>query len=143
MRAIFLILAAAGLLTGCADIEVQPATSGSDRIKFVYIQQNPSADQQAPDLESAIENGFQRHGIGTKPIDGPPPSDNDYYVTYTATGGWDLKPFLKAADVRLKRGFKQVGYAHFQAGGGLSVTKFAATRDKMVPVMDQLLAGFH
>ena len=137
-----ILLTAALLLAGCADVEVQPVSSGVP-IKVVYIERNPAADDIAPDLESAIENGLQRHGIGTKVIAGEPPSENDYSLTYAATGGWDLKPFTKTAELRLKRGPKQVGYASYVSGGGLSTTKFESAREKIDPLMDQLLAGFH
>ena len=112
-------------------------------IKLVYIVGNPEADQIAPELEGAIENGLAKHGIGTRLVANPPSNDADYYLTYLVVGGWDLKPFLKTADIHLKHGPKQVGFAHFQAGGGLSTAKFNSTPDKIAPLMDELLAGFH
>jgi hypothetical protein len=137
-----IVFAVSFFLTGCADVAVQPVASGTP-IKLVYIQRNPAADDIAPDLESAIENGLQRHGIGTKVIDGEPPSENDYWLTYADTGGWDLKPFTKTAELRLKRGAKQVGYVDYISGGGLSTTKFESAREKIDPLMDQLLASIH
>lgn len=130
------------LLAGCAATDVQPVAATTP-IKVVYIQRNAAADDIAPDLESAIENGFQRHNIGTKVIAGEPPSESDYFLTYAATSGWDLKPFTKTAELRLKRGVKQVGYARYESGGGLSVTKFASAREKIDPLLDQLLVGIH
>ncbi len=141
MKRCFFLFAAC-LLAGCNSIDVQPISSTVGPIKVVYIVANPSADQIAPELEGAIENGFARHGIGTRLVQTPPAGDGDYYLTYLAIGGWDLKPFLKTAEVHLKRGPRQVGEAHFQAGGGLSTSKFDSVRDKINPLMDQLLAGF-
>jgi hypothetical protein len=137
----FLPIAAASLLAACATVDVQPL-SPADRPKVVYIEHNAAADDIAPDLESAIENGFQRHGIGTKEIDGEPPSPTDYALTYAATGGWDLKPYVKTAELRLKRGFKQVGFASYISGPSLNTTKFESAHDKVDPLLDQLLAGF-
>ena len=133
----------AGLLAGCTTVEVQPVTvSAASPLRVVYIQRSAPADDVAPDLAGVIENGFQRHGIGTKVITGEPPRADDYVVTYAATGGWDLKPYVKTAEVRLKRGFKQVGYARYENAGGLNTSKFASTRAKVDPLLEQLLAGF-
>ncbi len=139
----FVLSLAAVMLAGCAGtVDVQPVAAGTP-LKLVYIQRNPAADEIAPDLESAIENGFQRHGVGTKIIAGEPPNGSGYLLTYAATGGWDLKPFTKTAELRLKQGVKQVGYARYDSAGGFSTTKFSSARSKMNPLLDQLLAGLH
>ena len=140
-RAVLLVIV--GLLAGCNSMDVQPVSPSAGPVKLVYVVANPQADQIAPELEGAIENGLQRHGIGTRLVQVPPPGDNDCYLTYLAIGGWDLKPFLKTAEVHLKRGPKQIGFAHFQSGGGLSTSKFDSTPEKIAPMMDQLLAGVH
>lgn len=117
-------------------------SSARGAIKLVYIVDNPEADQIAPELEGAIENGLARHGIGSRRVASAPPNDTDYYLTYLAVSGWDLKPFLKTAEIHLKHGPRQVGFARFQAGGGLSTAKFKSTPDKIATLMDELLAGF-
>ncbi len=133
------------LLAGCASatVDVQPVSAGTSPLRVVYIQRNAQADEVAPDLASAIEDGFQRHHIGTKVITGEPPRADDYLLTYSAAGGWDLKPYLKTAEVRLKRGFNQVGLARYQTPGGFDPDKFASTRAKVDPLLEQLLASFH
>ena len=123
-------------------MDVQPVSSSAGPIKTVYIIGNPTADQVAPELEGAIESGLARHGIGSRVVANVPPNDADYYLTYIAIGGWDLKPFLKTAEIHLKRGPRQVGEAQFQAGGGLSTSKFDSVRDKINPLMDQLLTNY-
>lgn len=136
--------ALACLLAGCTTVEVQPVSaSAGSSLKVVYIQRNPQADEIAPDLESAIENGFQRHNIGTRVVAAEPPGDSVYVLTYAATGGWDLKPYTKSVELRLKRGAKQVGYARTENSGGLNTSKFASARAKVDPLLEQLLAGFH
>ena len=132
------------LLPGCTTVEVQPVSaSAGSSLKVVYIQRNAQADEIAPDLASAIENGFQRHHIGTRVVNAEPPGESVYVLTYAATGGWDLKPFMKTAEVRLKRGATQVGYARYENAGGLNTSKFAPARTKVDPLLEQLLAGFH
>ena len=131
------------LLTGCAGtVDVQPVAAGTP-LKVVYIQRNPAADEIAPDLESAIDSGLQRHGIGTKVIAGEPPTDSDFLLTYSAVGGWDMKPYTKTAEVRLKRGTRQVGYARYDSAGGMNTSKFGSARAKIDPLLDQLLAAYH
>lgn len=73
--------------------EVQPVAASSTRggnqppLRVVYIQRNAQADDTAPDLASAIENGFQCHHIGTRVVTSEPADDNAYVLTYVATGG--------------------------------------------------------
>ena len=142
MKRSLIFLGTACLLASCNSLDVQPVAYTGGNIRVVYVVANPQADQIAPELEGAIENGLQRHGIGTRLVQAQPANDGDYYLTYLAVGGWDLKPFLKTAELHLKRGPKQVGYAHFQAGGGLSTAKFGSTQDKIDPLMDSLLSGY-
>lgn len=131
------------LLTGCADVAVQLVAANSGPIRTVYILRSPAADQTAPELESVIEGGLQRHGIGTHLVDVLPLGDNDYCLTYIATGGHDLRDFMKNAEIRLKRGSRQVGFVSYVSGGGLSTSKFDSVHDKIDPLMDQLLAAQH
>ena len=143
MKRSLILLSAACLLAGCNSLDVQPVSASGGTIKLVYIVGNPEADQIAPELEGAIENGLAKHGIGSRRVASAPSNDTDYYLTYLAVSGWDLKPFLKTAEIHLKHGPRQVGFAHFQAGGGLSTAKFDSTPEKIAPLMDELLAGFH
>ena len=143
MKRTFILLAVAGLLAGCAEVAVQPVAVNTAPIRTVYILRSPVADEVAPELESVIESGLQRHGIGTRLVDVLPMGEGDYCLTYIATGGWDLKTFMKNAEIRLRRGSRQVGFASYVSGGGLSTSKFGSVHDKIDPLMDQLLANQH
>lgn len=136
-----LLSASCLLFAGCADVNVQPVTAAAGTIRTVYILRNPTADETAPELEGAIEDGLQRHGISARLVDVLPLEENDYCLTYVATGGWDLAKFMKNAEIRLKRGGRQVGSASYVSGGGLSTSKFGSVHDKIDPLMDQLLSG--
>ena len=48
---------------------------------------------------------------------------------------------MKNAEIRLKRGARQIGFVSYVSGGGLSTSKFDSVHDKIDPQMDQLLAG--
>ena len=116
---LILLLTIAGILAGCADVAVTPVAATTGSIRTVYILRNPTSDQNAPELESVIKGALQRHGIGTRLVDTLPLGDNDYCLTYVATEGWDLKSFMKNAEIRLKKGAKQVGFVSYVSGGGL------------------------
>jgi hypothetical protein len=127
-------------LGGCTSIQVRPVDASKHPIKIVYVQQNPKV--KVEDLLRVVEDGFQRHGIGTKIATGEPPADSDYLLTYTATRSWDGVPWLKHVELRLKRGAMQVGSATYHHRGWFGVNKYAGTRTKLNPVIDEMLADF-
>ena len=134
------ILAVTALICGCTSVKVQPVEASKNPIKLVYIKQNPKVEVE--DFVSVIEVAFQRHGIETKVITGEPPSDSDYVLTYATQCSWDFTPYLKHADLYLKRGTKLVGDASYHHRGGFGLNKWASTDSKMTPVVNELLAGF-
>ena len=125
---------------GCTSVKVQRVEASKYPIKLVYIKQNQKVEVE--DFVSVIEVAFQRHGIETKVISGEPPSDSDYVLTYSITRSWDLAPYLKHANLYLKRGTKLVGDGSYHHRGGFGLNKWASTESKMTPVVDELLAGF-
>jgi hypothetical protein len=54
-----------------------------------------------------------------------------------------MKPYLSHAELRLLRAGTEIASAeyHLRAKGGFSVTKWAGTRSKMDPVIDELLGN--
>ncbi len=134
------VLALIALTCGCTSVKVQPVEAGKYPIKMVYIKQNPKVEVE--DFVSVIEVAFQRHGIETKVITGEPPSDSDYVLTYATQCSWDFTPYLKHADLYLKRGTKLVGDASYHHRGGFGLNKWASTDSKMTPVVNELLSGF-
>lgn len=54
-----------------------------------------------------------------------------------------MKPYLSHAELQLHRAGQQVASAeyHLRGKGGFSLTKWAGTKSKMDPVIDELLAG--
>ncbi len=127
-------------LSACTNINVQRVASGEKQIKLIYILENHSAPNS--EVLHVLENGIRRHGIEATVIQTLPPSPNDFLLTYTARNGWDLAPFLKHAELRLKRGGKVIGSATYHHHGGLDFGKFASEATKLDPVIDQLFAGY-
>jgi hypothetical protein len=136
----YALLAFAFLAIGCTSVKVQPVDSTLP-ILHVCIRQNPQVE--VSDFLHVLQDGFERHGIGTEVYYGNRPRHCEYILTYTALRSWDLKTYLSHAELRLQRGGQQIASAdyHLRAKGGLSLTKFAGTKSKMDPVIDKLLAG--
>jgi len=128
------------LVVGCTSVKVQPVDP-SLPILHVCIRQNPQV--QVSDFLQVLQEGFERHGIGTEVYYGNRPRHCEYILTYTARRSWDLKTYLSLAELRLQRGGQQIASAdyHLRAKGGLALTKFAGTKSKMDPVIDELLTG--
>ena len=108
-------------------------------IRQVCIRKNPKV--LVTDYLEVIQDGFDRHGIVSKVILPDEPADCPYVVTYTALRSWDIVPYLSYAEVTITRDGKQVAQAvyHLRGKGGLSPLKWAETKEKMGPVMDELL----
>jgi len=110
----------------------------------VCIRDNPRV--QVSDFVNVVRDGFDRHAIATEVIYGQMPEKCEYVLTYTALRSWDFSPYLSHAELRIEKDGRQIGYAeyHLKGGGGFSLTKWAGTRSKMDPVIDEFLgnAGF-
>ena len=125
------------LITGCTSIVVRPVDP-SLGMRYVCIQENPRV--QVNDFIPVLRDGFDRHGIATEVYSGQKPEKCEYILTYTALRSWDFSPYLSHAELRIEKDGRQIAYAeyHLKGKGGLSLTKWASTREKMDPVIDEL-----
>jgi hypothetical protein len=141
MRLLTVIVAITIVLAGCTAVTVRPVDKAAG-LKHVCIQDNPKVT--VSDFVTVIRDGFDRHGISTEVISGSPPANCEYLLTYTALRSWDFSPYLSHAELRIERGGRQVAYAeyHLRGKGGFALTKWAGTKSKMDPVIDELLAGY-
>ena len=128
-------------LTGCTSVTVRPIDKNIV-LKHVCIQENSRVE--VSDFVTVIRDGFSRHNISTEVVSNTHQSNCDVLLTYTALRSWDVTPYLSHAELRLERGGRQIAYAeyHLNGKGGLSLTKWAGTRSKMDPVLDELLADY-
>ncbi|PTU31594.1 Sbal_3080 family lipoprotein [Stenotrophobium rhamnosiphilum] len=126
---------------GCTSVTVRPVDQ-SLGIKHICIKENPKV--QVNDFIEVIRDGFDRHGISSQVFDSAQPQNCEYLLTYTALRSWDFSPYLSHAELRLEKDYKQVAYAeyHLKGKGGLSLTKWAGTKSKMDPVIDELLGAY-
>lgn len=144
--------------TGCATlVAVKPVAWSPDSGRRVCVKENPVLID--PDLLPAIEAALTRNGLSWQTYPGPDnqedhpqilappeeiPAGCDYVLTYVGFVHWDLAVYLWRAEFSVQdRAYQQVGTASFEleGGGGLRLSKFAATDEKVGPVLDQMLTG--
>jgi hypothetical protein len=109
-------------------------------MKLVCIEENPKV--VVSDIVIVLENGFQRHGINTLVYSEKAPDRCQYTLWYTAFRAWDLAPFLRHVELRLRHGDEVIASATYNHSGGLALNKWASTETKLAPVIDELLSGF-
>jgi hypothetical protein len=136
-----LVLSAALLMFACAPALVEVhSVPPSLAIESVCIKVNAAV--QDADFLPVLQHGFGRHRIATRMIDEHVPEDCEFVVSYTARRSWDLKSYLSHAELRIDRQGREIGSAvyHLKNKGGFSTSKFDSTREKIDPIIDQLLA---
>lgn len=141
MRSLSIVFLITIALAGCTAMNVQPVDRAIG-LEHACIQENPRV--QVSDFVTVVRDGFDRHGISTEVISGNPPANCEYLLTYTALRSWDFSPYLSHAELRIEREGRQIAYAeyHLRGKGGLALNKWAGTRSKMDPVIDELLGGY-
>lgn len=136
LHAMALLLTCASL-GGCTAVRVQPVSS-QERVEHVCIERNPRVG--IGDFISVMQEGFRNHGITSSVVE--PPANCRYTSTYTARRTWDITTYLSQAQIDIQRDGRTIATAHYhlRGKGGLALNKWAGTRAKILPVMDQLLS---
>jgi len=140
MQKTLAIALCAFLLTACTTINVRKIDAAKHPLKLVCIEENPKV--LVDDLLSVLDSGFQRRDIKTTIYQGKAPDRCEYTLWYTAFRGWDLVPFLRRVELRLRRGDETIASATYNHSGGFALNKWASTEAKLSPVIDELLADF-
>ncbi len=99
---------------------------------------------EVADFVRILEDIFSEHGISSEVFDGTLPNDGEYVVTYTARRLWDVVPYLSYAEGKIRKDRRTVASAKYQHNGGsmsLSPMKRAQSRDRIQPVIDEMLGG--
>lgn len=135
-RAIPVLLTCA-LLGGCTAIRVQPVSS-QERIDHVCIERNPRVT--IGDFIPVMQEGFRNHGIESSVVDSS--ANCRYTSVYTARRTWDITTYLSQAQIDIRRDGRTIATAHYhlRGKGGFALNKWAGTRTKILPVMEQLLS---
>lgn len=139
MRVLIVLLGV--VLAGCTAVEIKPVDAVYN-LDHVCIEENPKVIVE--DFVTTVEDAFNDHGISTEMYSGNLPGHCSYKLTYTALRSWDITPYLSHAELRLYKGPQRIGYAeyHLKGGGGLALNKWDSVKDKMTPVVNQLLAQY-
>jgi hypothetical protein len=132
-------LAALFGLAGCTAVRVQPVAA-ENRIEHICIQDNPKV--QVGDFVTVMQEGFQKHGITSQIVRDEPPKACLYVSTYTARRTWDMAMYMTDAQIDILKEGRTIASAnyHLKGKGGFALTKWAGTRAKILPVIDQLFA---
>ena len=127
-------------LAGCTSVNVRPPDDIAS-ISQVCIVRNPRVT--VSDFIEVLQDGFERNGIATSVVEQAQANACPATLTYTALRSWDFKLYISHAELRLWRNGRQIGSAdyHLKGKGGFALTKWGSTREKMDPVIDQLLTG--
>lgn len=128
------------LLSACTTINVKSVDARTYPMKLVCIEEN--REVLVSDLLSVLESGFERHRIKTAVYRDKAPDRCEYTLWYTAFRGWDLAPFVRRVELRLRHGDETIASAIYNHSGGFALNKWANTESKLTPVIDELLAGF-
>jgi len=128
------------LLSACTSVAVKSVDTSSPLL-HVCIQRNTAV--MVSDFLPVLQEGFERNGVGTEIYNGNQPRRCEYVLFYTALRSWDMKPYLSHAELHLFRAGQEVASAeyHLRGKGGFSVMKWAGTKSKMDPVIDELLGS--
>lgn len=128
------------VVAGCTTVEVRPIPSDA-KISKVCIEENAAV--AVDDFLTTIVDGLARNGVQSEIYQGTRPDRCEYRLWYTATRRWDFTPYLAHAELRLDRGGSIIATAtyHLTGGGGFDLSKWAGTKSKMDPVIDELITG--
>jgi hypothetical protein len=131
----------AAALFGCTSIDVQPVAKELG-VQHVCIQDNQRGGVY--DFLIVLTDGFARHGITTEVFYGAPPERCEYVLTYKTTMGWDVMLYLNQVDLRIDHQGQKVasGTYHLIGSGGISSIKWNPTKDKVDPLIDELLVNY-
>ena len=130
------------LFCGCTSITVRPIDTSLELRHACIKDCSDKCFDSA--MMGIIRDGFQRHGITTQEFSGEVPSECEYHLTYYCERTWDMAMYMHHAELRLYRAKEQIGYAeyHLKGQGGFSLMKWESTKNKIDPVIDQLLKNY-
>jgi hypothetical protein len=136
IRSLLAALAAAALAAGCAiNQNVRPVVATS--MTEVCIKSNPQVmmSEFLPELRKQVES----RGVKTSVYTGDRPASCRHHLEYTANWRWDMAMYLVFAKIDVYEDNLLVGQATYDAlGGGLNMSKFGATAEKLRVLVDQL-----
>ena len=136
MKHFFLLTLSCLSLCQCSSVKVS-GTAPNPPVSRLAIVRNDKTFMS--EMEPEIVKQVKAMGIVTELVDAPP-SDNSYYMTYTANWSWDLAMYLRYFQANLHQGPILVNSVDYKTSG-LDLNKFGQTDNKIRPLLRQLILG--
>ena len=126
------------LCAACTTTNVTPVDAARHRLGDVCIERNPRVHVAA--LVPAVRDAFRRHRVTTLMREPGELADCEYVLRYRAERR-GTPAYTKSATLELTHGNEPIGRVEYAHRGGLAITKYARTADKLDPLIDRLLEG--
>ncbi len=154
-RGVLAIVFLALLLGGCASATQQITRIEGQKPKEVCIVRHEAVKGET--LE-AIQEGFQKNGIKTRAVSGTYEQKDRMWVPkwnpaevrgcdaigfYVANWRWDLANYMAFANIWMVTpdGQRKIGQATYDAMRVAGTSKFINARNKLIELVDQMVAG--
>jgi hypothetical protein len=106
-------------------------------IEELCIQRNDKVLMS--EFEPTLARLIEARGIKTRFYSGARPDDCHHSATYIANWRWDMAMYLYFVRIEVFEDFKSVGLAEYDAAlGGMNMSKFGSTEEKLRPLIEQL-----
>jgi hypothetical protein len=136
MKHLFLLTLSCLSLCQCNSVKVS-GTAPNPPVSQLAIVKNDKTFME--EMEPEIVKQVQSMGIVTELVD-TPPSDNRYYMTYTANWSWDMAMYLRYFQASLHQGPIVTNSIEYKTSGA-DMNKFGHTDNKIRPLLRQLILG--
>ena len=135
---VFLVLVLSLYLVSCSSVSIDAKAISlqKNKINTICIERNPKV--AVSDFLDAVEHELAKRGIDSRVYLGTKPKDCQFNMEYTAFRGWDIKPFMDRAIIKVRKNNKIIGSATFNQSNGFGFSKFDSTSKKLGPVFKKL-----
>jgi hypothetical protein len=135
------ILLLAVAMAGCTSLDVRPIASEA-KLDQVCIRFNPEVN--VDDFVNVVQDDFAAHHVQSVVFKAEKPASCHFTADYSVDRWWDLGPYMVDAKITVDRDNIIIGSGHYHLNGhgGFDLAKWAGTRSKFDPVMDEMLKNY-
>ena len=127
------------MLSGCAISKHVTPVDSTVTISKIYVLKNDKV--QYEQLVDEIVSQIETLGFDSESYEGDRPKEAQHYITYTANWTWDLAMYLTYFRATLYDDGRVLGEVEYDSKmGGLNLSKFGSAKEKIRPLMEELLA---
>ncbi len=130
-----LLLCLLSLGSGCSiNQRIDPVP---EKLSTLCVEKND--DIFMSDYLGTLEKELASLNVPTKTIAASESSKCQDVLRYKANWKWDIVMFLQYANFSVFKGDNRIGYGEYNAaGGGLNLSKFGSTEEKIRPILAEL-----